>query len=111
MCYDVWKVISRSEIFEIRILEGGAEFKNLEKNGAQISLLMRSRSESITCLFKRNFEKKIEKMVKIGKCVAIQQRVHKVGKLVFPNAVGIGKGDRKEHFEKIKSIDAYEVEV
>ncbi len=34
------------------------------------------------------------------KCDAIQQKVHKVGKLVFPNAVEIGRGDRKEHLKK-----------
>ncbi len=32
---------------------------------------------------------------------AIQQKVYKVGKLVFPNAVKIGRGDCKVHF-KIK---------
>ncbi len=43
-------------------------------------------------------------------CDAIQQKVHKVGKLVFPNAVEIGGGDSKGHLKKkIKSIDAYEV--
>ncbi len=39
---------------------------------------------------------------------------YEVGKLVFPNAVEIGRGDRKEHFKKkkkTKSIDAYEVEL
>ncbi len=30
-------------------------------------------------------------------CDAIQQKVHKVGKLIFPNAVEIARGDRKEH--------------
>ncbi len=30
-------------------------------------------------------------------CDAIQQKVHKVRKLVFPNAVKIGKEDRKKH--------------
>ncbi len=30
-------------------------------------------------------------------CDVIQQKVHKVGKLIFPNAVEIGSGDRKEH--------------
>ncbi len=30
-------------------------------------------------------------------CDAIQQKVHKVGKLIFPDAVEIGTGDRKEH--------------
>ncbi len=25
------------------------------------------------------------------------EKVHQVGKLVFPNAVEIGRGDRKEH--------------
>ncbi len=30
-------------------------------------------------------------------CDAIQQKVHEVGKLVFPDAVGIGRGDRKEN--------------
>ncbi len=33
----------------------------------------------------------------ISKCDAIQQKVQEVGKLVFPNAVEIGRGDRKEH--------------
>ncbi len=47
----------------------------------------------------------------MNKCDAIQQKVHKVGKLVFSNAVEIGRGDRKEHFKNIKSIDAYEVEL
>ncbi len=44
-------------------------------------------------------------------CDAIQQKVHKVGKLVFPNATEIGREDSKEHFTKIKSIDACEVEL
>ncbi len=34
-------------------------------------------------------------------CDAIQQKVHNVGKLVFPNEMEIGKGDRKEHLKKI----------
>ncbi len=43
---------------------------------------------------------------------AIQQKVHKVGKLVFPNAVKIDRGDRMEHLKKkIKTIDTYGVEV
>ncbi len=33
-------------------------------------------------------------------CDVIQQKVHKFGKLVFPNAIEIGR-DRKEHLKKI----------
>ncbi len=43
-------------------------------------------------------------------CDAIQQKVHKVGKLVFPNAVEIGR-DLRNIKKKIKLIDASEVEL
>ncbi len=33
----------------------------------------------------------------INTCDAIQQKVHTVGKLVFSDAVKIGRGDHKEH--------------
>ncbi len=36
-------------------------------------------------------------------CDVIQQKVHKVGKLVFPNAFEIGRADHKEHFKKKSS--------
>ncbi len=36
-------------------------------------------------------------------CDAIQQMVHKVGKLVFPGAMEIGRENRKEHLKKKKN--------
>ncbi len=42
-----------------------------------------------------------EKLLK--KCDAIQQKVHKVKKLVFLNAAEIGRGDHKEHKKKKSS--------
>ncbi len=45
-------------------------------------------------------------------CDVIQQKVNKIGKFVFPNAVEIGRGDCKKHFFfLIKSIDVSEVEL
>ncbi len=37
-------------------------------------------------------------------CDVIQQKVHKVGKLVSPNAVENGRGYRKEHFKKLSQL-------
>ncbi len=42
-----------------------------------------------------------------GKCDPIQQKVHKVGKLVFPNAVEIGRGDPKEHLKNNLKINLF----
>ncbi len=41
----------------------------------------------------------------------MQQKVHKVGKLVFPNVVEIDRGDCKKHFFLIKPTNACEVEL
>ncbi len=45
-------------------------------------------------MFRENLAGENEKLLR---CDAIQQKVHKVRKLVFPNAVEIDRGDRREH--------------
>ncbi len=45
---------------------------------------------------KEIWDEKLQKNI----CDVIQQKVHKVGKLVFPNAVEISRGDGKEHLKK-----------
>ncbi len=48
----------------------------------------------------KSFLKNFHNFSNFYKCDAIQQKVHTIGKLVFPNAVEIGRGDHKEHLKK-----------
>ncbi len=47
--------------------------------------------------FERKRRKNKERDFTRRKCDAIQKKVHKVEKLILPNTVKIGRGDRKEY--------------